>query len=48
MAKIHIFSIAGYYSSLIFDNVANSKPRTNAIILITVSSEHPFNETTGK
>lgn len=44
MAKIHNFSIAGYYSSLIFDNVANSKPRTNAIILITVSSEHPFNE----
>lgn len=44
MAKIHSFSIAGYYSSLIFDNVANSKPRTNAIILITVSSEHPFNE----
>lgn len=44
MAKIHIFSIAGYYSLLIFDNVANSKPRTNAIILITVSSEHPFNE----
>ena len=44
MAKIHNFSIAGYYSSLIFDNVANSKPRTNAIILITVLSEHPFNE----